>query len=119
MLQLELSPRAAATVEVPVATPHGRGATVPQSQPLFNVVLIDDDEHTYDYVIEMLVKVFGRSVEESFELAREVDHQGRVIVETTHQERAELKRDQILGFGADPRLLRSHGSMGARIEPAP
>ena len=26
--------------------------------PLFNVVLLDDDDHTYDYVIEMLGRLF-------------------------------------------------------------
>jgi hypothetical protein len=34
--------------------------------PLYRVVLLDDDDHTYDYVIEMLQKSFclfiGRSV---------------------------------------------------------
>lgn len=119
-MQLQVtSPMGAATVEVrPVPRQSGREATEPQSKPLYNVVLLDDDEHTYEYVIEMLVKVFGHSVERSFEMAREVDLEGRVIVDTTHQERAELKRDQIHGFGADPRLFGSRGSMRATIEPA-
>jgi ATP-dependent Clp protease adaptor protein ClpS len=51
-------------------------------------------------------------------MAKEVDKSGRVIVMTTHKELAELKRDQILGYGADPRLSRSRGSMAAIIEPA-
>jgi ATP-dependent Clp protease adaptor protein ClpS len=28
--------------------------------PLYHVVLLDDDEHTYDYVVEMLSSADGR-----------------------------------------------------------
>jgi ATP-dependent Clp protease adaptor protein ClpS len=38
---------------------------------------------------------------------------------TTHKELAELKRDQILAYGADPRMEESKGSMRAIVEPAP
>ena len=88
-----------------------------QPQPQYNVILIDDDQHTYEYVVRMLATLFGHSVEQAFQMAREVDTQGRVIVATTHRERAELKRDLIKGFGADPLLLGSSSSMHAVIEP--
>ena len=51
-------------------------------------------------------------------MAEEVDETGRVIVDTTTMERAELKRDQIHAFGRDWRLPRCEGSMGSFIEPA-
>ena len=86
--------------------------------PPYNVVLLDDDDHTYDYVMEMLGVIFQYVQEKAFMLAREVDETGRVIVLTTHLERAELKRDQILGYGADPRMSSSQSSMRAIIEPA-
>ena len=86
--------------------------------PLWHVVLLDDDDHTYDYVIEMLGKIFGYSRETAFKMACEVDTTGRVVVDTTSLERAELKRDQIHAYGADWRLERSAGSMSATIEPA-
>lgn len=86
--------------------------------PLWNVVLLDDDEHTYEYVIEMLTKLFAHTRAVAYQKACEVDQSGRVIVETTHLERAELKRDQIHTYGADPRLERSSGSMRAVLEPA-
>jgi ATP-dependent Clp protease adaptor protein ClpS len=90
----------------------------PKQLPPFNVVLLDDDDHTYEYVIEMLGKVFGYVKEKAFELAKEVDSSGRVIVLTTHKELAELKRDQILGYGRDRRISACRGSMTAIIEPA-
>ena len=86
--------------------------------PPYNVVLLDDDDHSYAYVIEMLGDVFGYDVDKSLRMAEEVDGKGRVIVLTTHKELAELKRDQILGYGADPRDENCKGSMTAVIEPA-
>ena len=87
-------------------------------QPPYHVVLLNDDDHTYEYVIEMLKRLFGYPVEKGFQMAKEVDTSGRVIVTTTTKEHAELKRDQIHAFGADPRLTRCKGSMSSVIEPA-
>lgn len=91
----------------------------PKKQPGYHVILLDDDDHTYDYVIGMLRKLFGYGTEKAFQLASEVDQTGRVIVDTTTLERAELKRDQIVAFGRDWRIARCEGSMSAVIEPAP
>src|SRR5579884_2765104 len=89
-----------------------------QTTPLFHVVLLDDDDHTYDYVIEMLQRLFIMSREAAFDHAREVDEAGRTIVITCELPEAEFGRDQIHAYGADPRLPRSRGSMSAVIEPA-
>lgn len=86
--------------------------------PLWHVVLHDDDDHTYIYVMRMLQHLFIKGFEESFRMAQQVDTQGRVICDTCHKERAEFKRDQILGYGADILLARCKGSMTATIEPA-
>ena len=86
--------------------------------PKYHVVLLDDDDHTYDYVIEMLMKLFGHSEANAFRMAQEVDRSGRVIVDTTTKERAELKRDQIHAYGPDWRIDYCQGSMSATIEPA-
>jgi ATP-dependent Clp protease adaptor protein ClpS len=82
------------------------------------VILLNDDDHTYDYVIEMLKALFAFPDEKGFRLAEEVDRAGRVILMTTHRERAELKRDQIHAYGADYRVASCRGSMSATIEPA-
>lgn len=88
-------------------------------QPPYNVVLINDDDHSYEYVIAMLQQLFGYPVEKGFQMAKEVDTTGRVIVLTTTREHAELKQDQIHAFGPDPLITRCKGSMTAVIEPAP
>jgi ATP-dependent Clp protease adaptor protein ClpS len=90
----------------------------PQQLPPYNVVLLDDDDHSYEYVIEMLAKIFGHSIERAYGMAKEVDSSGRVIVLTTHKELAELKRDQVLAYGPDARIASSTRSMQSVIEPA-
>ena len=87
-------------------------------QPPYHVILLNDDDHTYEYVIVMLQVLFGHTRETGYQMAKEVDSTGRVIVLTTSKEHAELKQDQIHAFGPDPVLPRSQGSMSAVIEPA-
>ena len=86
--------------------------------PPFNVVLLDDNDHSYEYVIFMLKTLFGHPPEKGYKMALEVDSTGRVVVLTTHLEEAELKRDQIQTFGSDPLIPRCKGSMSAKVEPA-
>lgn len=89
-----------------------------KKQPPYHVILLNDDDHSYDYVIRMLKQLFGHPEPMGFKMAKEVDTSGRVIVDTTSLERAELKRDQIHAFGPDPLIPRCAGSMSATIEPA-
>ena len=99
------------------ATPVLEPRQAIRTAPLWNVVLVNDDDHTYEYVIEMLGKVFGHSKDKALLMALEVDTLGRVIVDTTSKERAELKQEQVHAYGPDPRIPRSAGSMTAEIEP--
>jgi ATP-dependent Clp protease adaptor protein ClpS len=84
----------------------------------WNVILLDDDHHTYEYVMRMVGKIFGHNVAGAFEVAKTVDSQGRAICLTTHKELAELKVEQVHGFGPDPLMVESVGSMSAVMEPA-
>lgn len=89
-----------------------------RKQPPYHVILLNDDDHSYEYVIVMMESLFGHPKEKGWQIACEVDTAGRSIVCTTSLERAELKRDQIHAFGADPLIPRCKGSMTAVIEPA-
>ena len=84
----------------------------------YNVVLLDDNDHTYEYVIEMVQKLFACSESAAWNHAVEVDTTGRTIVMTCELPQAEFGRDQIHAYGADPRMPRSKGSMSAIVEPA-
>jgi ATP-dependent Clp protease adaptor protein ClpS len=88
-------------------------------QPPYNVILLNDDDHTFEYVITMMQVLFGYPRERGQQIADEVDQTGRCIVLTTTLEHAELKQDQIHAFGPDPFSSRDcKGSMTAVIEPA-
>jgi ATP-dependent Clp protease adaptor protein ClpS len=102
------------TITSPVESPE----RTTEGLPPYNVVLLDDDDHSYEYVILMLRKVFGHPIQKGFEMAQEVDAKGRVIVATTNLEQAELKQYQIQAFGPDPLIPRCKGSMSAIVEPA-
>ena len=92
--------------------------TITKRQPPYNVVLLNDDDHTVHYVVGMMQVLFGYPVEKGLQIAEEVHFQGRSIVKTTTMEHAELKRDQIHAFGPDKMLPRCKGSMSSVIEPA-
>lgn len=89
----------------------------PKKQPRYHVILWDDSDHSYDYVVLMMKQVFRHPIETGFQIAKEVDSSGRAICLTTTMEHAELKREQIHSFGKDELIARCKGSMSASIEP--
>jgi len=106
------------SLSTPSRSTESREEEKQELTPLWNVVLLDDDQHTYDYVIEMLCRLFVKTVEEAYRHAVEVDTAGRTIVMTCEKEAAEFARDQIHGYGADWRMPKCKGSMSAIIEQA-
>jgi len=88
----------------------------PKRQPRYNVILWNDDDHTYEYVIAMLMELFGYTVERGYLLAQEVHQTGKAVLLTTTLEHAELKRDQIHAFGKDLAVTECLGSMWATVE---
>lgn len=86
--------------------------------PPYHVILFNDDDHSFEYVIAMMQSLFGHPREKGYLIAWNVHTQGRAICDTTSKERAELKREQIHAFGPDPMIERCKGSMSAEIEPA-
>ena len=89
----------------------------PKRQPRYNVILWNDEDHSYAYVVAMLMQLFGHPQEKGYQLASDVDTLGRAVVLTTTREHAELKRDQIHAFGRDMFIDDCAGSMSSSIEP--
>jgi ATP-dependent Clp protease adaptor protein ClpS len=107
-------------MSTPEISPGSVRRTDPSRQhaPMYHLVLLDDNEHTYEYVIEMLADIFGYSAEKGFAIACVVDSQGRAIVETADEDTVLRHQRQIHTYGADPRMDRCLGAMSAIIEPA-
>ncbi len=85
----------------------------------FHLFLHDSDDHTYEYVIELLGAVFGYSKEKSFAIASMIDGHGRGIVETADYETVRGHQEKIHNWGPDPRIPHCRGSLSATIEEAP
>ncbi len=86
--------------------------------PLYHLILLDDDDHSYGYVIEMLGKIFGYGREKAFALAAIVDNAGQVVIETAGHEQVSDHQGQVHAYGADPSIPQCKGSMSAIIEAA-
>ncbi len=63
--------------------------------PPYNVVLLNDDDHTMDFVVEVLSKVFGYKMERCVQLTLHAHVTGRCVIWTGTKELAELKVEQI------------------------
>ena len=109
----------ATLIAEPVVTvsPEEKQDKKPKRQPRYHVILWDDDDHSYEYVVLMMRQVFGHSFNKGFEIAKMVDSVGRCICLTSTREHAELKVEQIHSFGKDFLIERCKGSMSASIEP--
>ncbi|MFM7116286.1 MAG: ATP-dependent Clp protease adaptor ClpS [Planctomycetota bacterium] len=110
--------KGAAEPEIAVQTKtRTRRKQKPKRQPRYHVILWDDNDHSYEYVILMMQRLFAHPLEKGFQIAKEVDSSGKAICLTTTKEHAELKREQIHAFGRDNLIARCKGSMSASIEP--
>lgn len=85
---------------------------------LYHVIILNDEEHTFEYVIEMLQSVFAFPYATAVAHTLEAHTTGSSIVITCGLQEAEQKRDQIHAYGPDWRMPNSRGSVAALVEPA-
>jgi len=110
-------------VPPPKRTAEPLSAPAVDTQPValldapYFVILHDDSEHSYDYVVVMLVTLCGMTIEDALRHAIEVDTDGVSIVACCARDEAENTAYQILRFGGDP-WLGTSCSMKATVEPA-
>lgn len=103
-----------------VATRPAPAKTRPKTQPPYAVIVHNDEEHTYEYVIEVLQRVCGHPIEKAFELTSQIDRSGQANVWSGSLEVAELKRDQIHGFGPDFYATKTvRFPLSVTVEPLP
>ena len=57
-----------------------RNKKKPKKQPRYNVILWDDSDHSYEYVVLMMKQIFRHPIETGFQIAKEVDTSGRAII---------------------------------------
>jgi len=76
-------------------------ATKPSVQPVHVIVVYNDDDHTFEYVIDLFTKVFRYPLEKCTRLAVNIHNQGREIVWSGMKEHGELKIEQLRSGGPD------------------
>ncbi|NJN31191.1 MAG: ATP-dependent Clp protease adapter ClpS [Synechococcales cyanobacterium RM1_1_8] len=84
----------------PTLTPEKTGQTTRKLYPNFKIIVLNDDENTFQHVIECLVKYIpGMTGDRARELADEIHTEGLAIVWVGPQEQAELYHQQLLRAG--------------------
>jgi ATP-dependent Clp protease adaptor protein ClpS len=95
-------------------------ATKTRRVPPYNVILYNDDHHSFEFVVAVLQKALGFNEQRAFLLTHTAHHEGRAVVWTGPKEVAELKVEQIQTFHETrERDGASLGPLGVSIEPAP
>jgi len=87
--------------------------------PPYNVVLENDEYHSMQFVVEVLCKVLGCSVERAYQYMMEAHTSGRAVIWTGTREVAELKAEQINTFPEVRDDGQHLGPLGCTVEPAP
>jgi ATP-dependent Clp protease adaptor protein ClpS len=94
-------------------------STRTQRQPPYAVILHNDDVSTMQFVVVVLRKVFGYTVEKCVQLMLEAHKTDRAVVWCGALELAELKADQIISCGPDPDALKKGAEpLRVTVEPA-
>lgn len=84
--------------------------------PQWHVLLKNDDFHTFDFVIMVLMEVFKKDFDQALSITKEIHKSGAggaAIVTTCPKERAELYVEQVSSLKEGAK-----GSIGCCMEPA-
>lgn len=111
-------PRDSTPVTTPIRREKPRPHSRPRRLPPYVVIIENDPDHTFEYVIDTLRRVFGYGWLKSVWLTTRVHIRGRAAVWTGPLETAEFKRDRIRGMGPDFHAPRPvNFPLGVRLEP--
>lgn len=80
--------------------------------PPYNLIIYNDDHHTFEFVIATLMKVLRKTPEQAFLHALETHETGRSIVWSGSKELGELKLDQLMTYHEGDK-----GPISAALEP--
>ena len=101
------------------AKPQEREETRTRGIPPYNVILENDDDHSQEFVVEVLQKALGYAEQRATLLMLEAHTRNRAVVWTGPKEVAELKVEQIRTYHEIREGGRDLGPVGCVIEPAP
>ena len=91
---------------LPGVLEHEEAATRAIDDPLFKVLLHNDDHNQMDHVVRSLMKVFNFDERRAVEIMLETHNNGIGLCRIEPLEPAELHRDQLLSFGLSATVER-------------
>ncbi len=86
--------------------------------PPYNVILMNDDVHSFEFVISVLRKAIGCDEPRAFQLTEQAHSRGRAVIWTGAKEVAEFKVEQIRTFHETRADGAKLGPLDCDIEPA-
>lgn len=89
------------TAATPITIEQTVTTSVTKKQPPYAVIVHNDDDHTYEYVVELFGKVFRYDRNKCHTLAMEIHYKGKSLVWSGSLEVAELKQEQLQSGGKD------------------
>ncbi|HEV3260908.1 MAG TPA: ATP-dependent Clp protease adaptor ClpS [Gemmataceae bacterium] len=113
-----MSTESAAPDVIVTTKPKSRHETRTRRLPPYNVILENDDYHSFEFVVGVVRKVLGYAQERAFQLALQAHTTGRAVIWTGPREVAELKADQVRTFHEVRDDGARLGPLGCSIEPA-
>jgi ATP-dependent Clp protease adaptor protein ClpS len=106
----------------PIVTtrPKPREETRTRRLPPYNVILENDDFHSFEFVVGVLRQVLSCELERAFQLTLQAHTSGRAVIWTGPKEVAELKAEQMHTFHETRAWDNAQlGPLSCYIEPAP
>ena len=98
---------------MPTTTVETKPSDSTKLAPRWKVILHNDPVTTFDFVLDVLRKVFAKSAGEAQRITREAHETGSALVDVLPLEQAEFRCEQVHS------LARPHGfPLTATIEPA-
>ena len=101
----------------PATLPRPESRTKLRKQPLYVIVLHNDDDTSMHWVVQVLQKVFAYDETKCVHHMMEAHETGRSVIWTGTLELAELKADQVVGCGSEPGNTKSKEPIRVTIEP--
>jgi ATP-dependent Clp protease adaptor protein ClpS len=105
--------------KVAATQPREQEETRTRRVPPYNVILENDDYHSFEFVVEVLQKALGYNQQRAQLLTLEAHTRDRAVVWTGPKEVAELKVEQIHTYQEIRGGGTNLGPLSCVIEPAP
>lgn len=86
-------------MNAPQIRPDSSTSEATALEPLYEVVLHNDDVNSMDHVVEALMRVFGHPVEIAVRIMLEAHYTGRAVAEVEGEAAARRHRDELQSLG--------------------